>query len=63
VDKLHWDEVAELGAVIVGKARGRRGDEEVTLFKSVGLAVEDVAVAARVYETAKRQGVGRTIDW
>jgi ornithine cyclodeaminase/alanine dehydrogenase-like protein (mu-crystallin family) len=63
VTEPHWDEVVELGAIIVGKSHGRCGDKDVTLFKSVGLAVEDVAVAARVYEAAKRQGVGRTIDW
>jgi ornithine cyclodeaminase/alanine dehydrogenase-like protein (mu-crystallin family) len=60
---LHWSAVAELGSVLVAKARGRGGPADVTLFKSVGLAVEDVATAARVYAAAKEQGVGRMIDW
>ncbi len=41
-------EVTEIGAVVSGAAPGRRNDQEITLFKSVGVAVEDVAAAALV---------------
>ncbi|HYX82672.1 MAG TPA: hypothetical protein VE714_09790 [Gemmatimonadales bacterium] len=41
-------EVTEIGAVVAGVVPGRRNDEEITLFKSVGVAVEDVAAAALV---------------
>src|SRR6266481_57916 len=41
-------EVTEIGAVVAGAAPGRRNAEEITLFKSVGVAVEDVAAAALV---------------
>ena len=41
-------EVTEIGAVVSGTAQGRRNDQEITLFKSVGVAVEDVAAAALV---------------
>ena len=41
-------QVTEIGAVVSGAAAGRRGDHEITLFKSVGVAVEDVAAAALV---------------
>jgi ornithine cyclodeaminase/alanine dehydrogenase-like protein (mu-crystallin family) len=41
-------EVTEIGAVVAGTAPGRRNDTEITLFKSVGVAVEDVAAAALV---------------
>jgi alanine dehydrogenase len=60
---LHWKDVVELGAVLVGKAGGRTGPADVTLFKSVGLAIEDVVTAARVYEAAKEKGVGREVKW
>jgi ornithine cyclodeaminase/alanine dehydrogenase-like protein (mu-crystallin family) len=60
---IHWTHIPELGAVVVGRARGRRGHEEVTMFKSLGIAIEDVALAARVYELAKVRGLGREIDW
>jgi ornithine cyclodeaminase/alanine dehydrogenase-like protein (mu-crystallin family) len=52
-----------LSAVIVGQAAGRGGQADVTLFKSGGLAIEDVVTAGRVYEVAKEQGVGQEIDW
>jgi len=41
-------EVTEIGAVVAGTAPGRRNEQEITLFKSVGVAVEDVAAAALV---------------
>jgi ornithine cyclodeaminase/alanine dehydrogenase-like protein (mu-crystallin family) len=41
-------EVTEIGAVVSGAAQGRRNEQEITLFKSVGVAVEDVAAAALV---------------
>jgi ornithine cyclodeaminase/alanine dehydrogenase-like protein (mu-crystallin family) len=60
---LHWKDVVELGAVVVGTAPGRTGPADVTLFKSVGLAIEDVVTAARVYEAAKEKGAGRQVTW
>jgi ornithine cyclodeaminase len=44
--------VGEIGEVLTGKAPGRRSPAEITLFKSVGLAVEDVAAARHVFEKA-----------
>jgi alanine dehydrogenase len=43
---------AEIGEVVAGTKPGRRSAEEVTLFKSLGLAVEDVATAELVYHKA-----------
>ena len=43
---------AEIGEVIAGTARGRESADEITLFKSVGVAVEDVATASLVYRLA-----------
>ena len=43
---------AEIGKVIAGTARGRESANEITLFKSVGVAVEDVATASLVYRLA-----------
>jgi alanine dehydrogenase len=48
--------VAEIGEVVLDHTRGRRSPEEVTLFKSVGIAVEDVVTAQLVYEKALRAG-------
>src|SRR6266508_2348870 len=48
-------EVTEIGAVVAGVAAGRRNAEEITLFKSVGVAVEDVAAAALVLGDRRRE--------
>jgi len=49
----------ELGEVVAGKVPGRTAAEHVTIFKSLGMAVEDVAAAHLVYERAKVRGVGQ----
>jgi ornithine cyclodeaminase len=50
---------AELGEVLIGQHPGRRADEEITLFKSLGLGIEDVASARFVVSEAERLGVGQ----
>ncbi|HVS32413.1 MAG TPA: ornithine cyclodeaminase family protein [Thermoanaerobaculia bacterium] len=49
---------AEIGEILVGRATGRRSREEITLFKSLGLAAEDLASAQFLYEKANREGRG-----
>jgi ornithine cyclodeaminase len=51
-----------IGEVLLGRTPGRRSPEEVTLFKSVGVAVQDVAAAVRAVDQALRLGLGRRID-
>lgn len=51
----------ELGEVLIGKVAGRTDADEVTLFKSLGLAVEDVAAAAAVVDAAREAGAGTTV--
>src|SRR5438552_4020286 len=60
---IHWADVHELGQVIVGRYTGRAHQHDVTLFKSLGIAIEDIAVAARVYAAAQAAGIGRPLDW
>jgi ornithine cyclodeaminase/alanine dehydrogenase len=57
-DQIH----ASLGEIVAGLKPGRESAEEITLFKSVGLAVQDAATAAQVYELAKAAGVGAEIE-
>jgi ornithine cyclodeaminase len=52
---------AELGDVVNGKTTGRARADRVTIFKSLGLAVEDVVAAHLVYERARVRGAGREI--
>jgi ornithine cyclodeaminase/alanine dehydrogenase-like protein (mu-crystallin family) len=56
-----WERMHELGAVVCGKAPGRQRAEEVTLFKSNGLAIQDVAVAYKVLERARAVGLGAEV--
>src|ERR687894_2178045 len=55
--------VYELGQVIAGQVPGRRGPEDITLFASQGLALEDMAAARVVYDRAVERDVGRDIDF
>lgn len=56
------DQISELGEVIAGTRKGRCSDDEVTLYKSVGVAVQDAAAAALVLAAAQEQGIGNRID-
>lgn len=56
-----WESMAELGAVVAGKVPGRPEAGAITLFKSNGIGLWDVAVAAWVYELARERGVGREL--
>jgi ornithine cyclodeaminase/alanine dehydrogenase-like protein (mu-crystallin family) len=49
---------AELGEVVTGGVSGRTSEDEVTLFKSVGVAIQDLAMGARVLERAQAMGLG-----
>jgi alanine dehydrogenase len=60
---LRWTEVHELGQVVVGRYAGRQHPQDITMFKSLGIALEDIAVAARVYDKAIASGVGRMLEW
>ena len=52
---------ADLGEIITGKKIGRKDEKEITLFKSVGLAIQDASTALKAYQTAIKMGVGKTI--
>jgi ornithine cyclodeaminase/alanine dehydrogenase-like protein (mu-crystallin family) len=51
----------ELSDVVAGSVRGRLNDDEIIIFDSTGVAIEDVAAAAVVYERAVRAGVGQVV--
>lgn len=53
---------ATLGEVILGTRPGRRTADEITVFDSTGLAIQDVALAAALYERARERGVGRPLE-
>ncbi len=55
---VHQERVVELGAVVAGKVKGRTGEDQITLFKSFGMGLQDVAASAKVYERAIEMGKG-----
>src|SRR5579864_3868077 len=55
---VEWSNMHELADVVAGRETGRKTPESITLFKSVGLALEDVALGARLVELAQKEGLG-----
>jgi ornithine cyclodeaminase/alanine dehydrogenase-like protein (mu-crystallin family) len=53
---------AELGELLLGTAKGRESDDEITIFKSLGLAVEDLAAAEYVLRRAEAENVGTVVS-
>ena len=60
---LRPSDVAEIGEVLTGAVPGRTTEAERTIFKSVGNAIQDLAVATRAFEGARAQGLGELIDF
>jgi len=59
-----WDHVhGSLGDVVTGKINGRENEEEITLFKSVGLAIQDISVAFHVYQKAVEMDAGADFEF
>ena len=53
---------AELSEIVTGKKPGRAAEHEITLFKSVGFAIEDAAVGRLAYERALERGIGTQVE-
>jgi ornithine cyclodeaminase/alanine dehydrogenase-like protein (mu-crystallin family) len=60
-DQRRWASVTELAEVVAGKTPGRSNSRQISLFKSNGIAIEDIVVAARIYELARERGMGRQV--
>ncbi|MET0923070.1 MAG: ornithine cyclodeaminase family protein [Xanthobacteraceae bacterium] len=58
-NKLKWSDVRELGELVMGNLEGRKSSSDITLFKSLGIALEDVAFGELVYQRALAAGVGK----
>ena len=60
-DEKRWSRVAEMADIVAGKAPGRTNPQQITLFKSNGIAIEDIVVAGQIYELARQRKIGREI--
>jgi alanine dehydrogenase len=56
-----WSEVKPFPHVMVGRYPGRQSEKEITLFKSLGLGIEDIAVAVKVVELARKESLGKEL--
>jgi ornithine cyclodeaminase/alanine dehydrogenase-like protein (mu-crystallin family) len=59
--KFRWEQAVELHEVVGGMRPGRTDPDQITLFKSIGIALEDVAAASLVYDSAVARGIGKEI--
>ena len=60
---IWWEQVRSLSEVVAGRASGRVAADNITLFESQGIALEDIAVGVKIYELAKERGVGRELPF
>jgi ornithine cyclodeaminase/alanine dehydrogenase-like protein (mu-crystallin family) len=59
---IDWDQLPELSEIVAGHRPGRQHEDDITIFESHGLGLEDVTVAARVYRRAQERGVGQEVE-
>ena len=59
--RITWGGIVELADIVAGRASGRDSDDEITLFESQGIALEDVAVGVHIYRLARERGIGQEI--
>ncbi|MCX8214429.1 MAG: ornithine cyclodeaminase family protein [SAR202 cluster bacterium] len=64
VDKggLRWRQVHELSELVSGAVQGRHDDNDITLFESQGVALEDIAIGIRIVQMAREKGIGREVS-
>src|SRR5439155_19639011 len=60
--RRHWEDFVELRDVVAGFKPGRTSPSDITLFKSGGVAIEDVAIGKVVYERAVERKAGRPLE-
>lgn len=60
--RLHEGQLVELGEVVAGIRPGRASAEAITLFESQGMAIQDLAVAARLFKLARERGLGAQLS-
>lgn len=61
--RLHARQLIELGDILVGRQAGRAAPEQITLFESQGMAIQDLAIALRVLNAAEQQGLGQVLPY
>ncbi len=60
---INENNIISIGDIITGQQKGRANDSDITIFKSVGISAQDVAVGKLVYDRAIKEGIGKDIDF
>ena len=55
---LYWENIPDLGEVLTGQRAGRTRDDEITLFESHGMALQDIYTGRHVLDVARARGIG-----
>ena len=58
---IYWENIADLGDVLVGRRPGRTSDAQITLFESHGMCIEDLYVGKYVLDAARERNIGKDI--
>ena len=58
---IHWEQVVDLSHIVSGKRQGRQSSEQITLFESQGIALEDIAVGAHIHQLAVERSIGQAL--
>lgn len=61
--RLQWSDIVELGDILTEKIPGRRGPHDITLYKSLGIALEDIAFADLIWRRAIERGIGKAMPY
>ncbi|MBN1829689.1 MAG: ornithine cyclodeaminase family protein [Deltaproteobacteria bacterium] len=59
--RIHWNEIPELGDIIAGRVPGREQPDQITIFESHGMGIQDLAIGARVLAAAREKGLGTEV--
>ncbi len=62
IGRFSWDSAIPIHNIVAGKQPGRTSVDQITLFESQGIALEDIAVCERIYQMATERGVGRQLS-
>ena len=62
-ERLQWSDIVELGDILTEKIPGRRGPHDITLYKSLGIALEDIAFADLIWRRAVERRVGNAMPY
>jgi len=58
---LYWENVPDLGEILIGQKPGRTSDQQITLFESHGMALQDIYTGKHVLDLARSRGIGRDV--